>query len=760
MAGLFDEPNVSFVRVAVERGVDQFPDGLTYGVPERLHPLQIGQLVTVPLGKGNTPTPAWVIQTSENPPILPKGKETKQVLEKDRDAMILPEDLVELAQWISQYYFAPIGPTLATMLPGPVRHGTGLVTRQLIDFAKKPTPDVNITSKQQGVLDSLATIPESERPIEASALMKLANLGSRGPIDRLVEHGQLIAHHVTRVEATWFRQSVDATIPDSLTDEQDNIIENITTTIGEYASHLIFGVTGSGKTEIYIRLIERAIADGGTALVLVPEISLTPQTAARLMGRFPEKRIAILHSALTKSQRHQQWSIVADGSADIVIGARSAVFAPIPKDQLRIVIVDEEHDHSYKQDNSPRYHGRDVAIRRAWNSNCPIILGSATPSMESWWNATRRNVSTLHTLRNRAPGLRAPDIEVVDMRFERQRDVIGNSVLSAKLEKGMNETISQGGQVLLLLNRRGFAPWIACSNRTCGWILKCDHCDSSMVYHRKKPLEEAGFVRCHHCGTEQRVPKNCPDCSKKVILLGAGTQRVEALLRESLQIPNEQIARLDSDTMKKSSDLHAMLDKFGSGEIKILLGTQMIAKGLDFPNVQLVGVIDADTAIDLPDFRAAERTYQLVSQVCGRCGRGEHPAKAIIQTYSPDAAAIELASKGAYEQFATSELSFRQTSHVPPVTRMARFVVRDTVFEKAAGRAESLADRLRSIAVGGIEISPAAACVLPRLSDRFRFDVIVTAQTSKELQTFLAKVRQTISASRELVVDIDPISML
>jgi primosomal protein N' (replication factor Y) len=281
-----------------------------------------------------------------------------------------------------------------------------------------------------------------------------------------------------------------------------------------------------------------------------------------------------------------------------------------------------------------------------------------------------------------------------------------------------------------------------------------------MVYHRKTPLEEAGFVRCHHCGTEQRVPKNCPDCSKKVILLGAGTQRVEALLRESLQIPSEQIARLDSDTMRKSSDLHTILDKYGRGDITILLGTQMIAKGLDFPNVRLVGIIDADTAIDLPDFRAAERTYQLVSQVCGRCGRGEHTAKAIIQTYSPDATAIELASKGEFEQFATSELSFRQSSHVPPMTRMARFIVKDTEFEKASGRADSLSDRLQSIATDGIHISPAAACVLPRLADRFRFDVIVTARSSKELQTFLTNARKTVSANRELVVDVDPISML
>lgn len=760
MAGLFDEPTLSYVQVAVERGVDQFPDGLTYGVPQRLHPLQVGQLVTVPLGRGNSPTSAWVIRADGEAPTLPKGKETKQVLESDHDAIVLPRDLLDLARWMSHYYFTPIGPTLATMLPGPVRHGTGLVTKQLVDIAPEPTQGVTVTKKQQHVLDTLAALPDDEKPIEPRILMTKAGIGSRGPIDRLVAHGQLSCHHITRVEANWFRQSIDATIPDELTEEQHAAIQSISDNLTEYASHLLFGVTGSGKTEVYIRLIEKAIANDGTALVLVPEISLTPQTAARLMGRFPEKRIAILHSALTKAQRHQQWSLIADGKADIVIGARSAVFAPIPQEMLRIIVVDEEHDHSYKQDQAPRYNGRDVAVRRAWMSNCPIILGSATPSMESWWNATVREISTLHKLTARAPGLHAPDIELVNMKHERKQNEIGNAVLSGTLEHAIQRTIANDGQVLLLLNRRGFAPWIACANRTCGWMMKCEHCDASMVYHRKKPLEEAGFVRCHHCGTEQRVPKVCPECEKKVIQLGAGTQRVEALLRESLQIPSDQIVRLDSDTMQKSSELHAMLDRFGNGEIKVLLGTQMIAKGLDFPNVQLVGVIDADTSIDLPDFRSAERTYQLVSQVCGRCGRGSAKAKAIIQTFNPEAIPIALASKGNFEQFAKKELSFRRASFVPPATRMVRFIIRDSNFERAATRADSLCDRLRAFAAEEVKVSGAATCVLPRIADRFRFDVIATASTSKELQAFLQKARGTITANRDLAVDVDPTSML
>ncbi|MAI67921.1 MAG: primosomal protein N' [Phycisphaerae bacterium] len=761
MAGLFDEPSVKYARVAVERGVDKYPDGLTYGVPQRLMPLNIGQLVTVPLGRGNTSTSAWVLAVTDDAPDLTPGKETKQLYEKDRDTIALLPDILNLAKWMSNYYCAPIGPTLSTMLPGPVRQGTGLVTKQLVDLAENPPTDVRITPKQQRVLNVLAELPKQKRPIQPKELMQLAGLGSKSPIDKLIEHKQLRCHQVSRIEATWFKQALDARIPNQLTDEQTTIIDAIgdSTSTG-YSSHLLFGVTGSGKTEIYIRLIEKAIAQGGTALVLVPEISLTPQTAARLMGRFPDKRIAILHSALTKSQRHQQWALVADGKADIVLGARSAVFAPLHDEQIKIIIVDEEHDHSFKQDNAPRYNGRDVAIRRAWTAKCPIILGSATPSMESWWNATRRNVSTLHKLTKRAPGLTAPTIEIVDMRKERIQGEIGYPILSTRLQTAINQTLATDGQILLLLNRRGFSPWITCTNRTCGWMLKCDHCDTSMVYHRKKPLEQAGFVRCHHCGTEQRMPKTCPDCSKKVIQLGAGTQRVEASLRESLQIPSEQIARLDTDTARKASDLHTTLERFGAGDIRVLLGTQMIAKGLDFPNVKLVGVIDADTAIDFPDFRASERTYQLVSQVCGRCGRGEGSATAIIQTFNPDAPAIILASKTDYETFATNELQFRQGAFVPPAFRMARFIIKDNTFERTAGRADSLRARLQSIEAPGITFSPVAPCVLPRIADRFRFDLTVTSATSQTMQHFLQEARKMSKSGRDIAIDVDPLSML
>ncbi|MDP6541381.1 MAG: primosomal protein N', partial [Phycisphaerales bacterium] len=660
-------------------------------------------------------------------------------------------------------YCAPIGPTLSTMLPGPVRKGVGLKTRKLVDLADHPPVDAKATRKQQVVLDTLSKLPSNDRPVGIAKLMSLASLGSRGPIDRLCDRGFLVRHQITTVEASWFKQTIDDKEPPVLTNEQKQIFESIAPTIEDgYSCHLLHGATGSGKTEIYMRLIEEAIKDGGKAIVLVPEISLTPQTASRLMGRFPDKRVAILHSALTKAQRHQQWAMVASGEADIILGARSSVFAPVPIEKLKLIIVDEEHDHSFKQDQTPRYHGRDVAIRRASTAKCPIILGSATPSMESWWNATKRNISTLHSLPKRAPGLTSPKVEIINMRIARAGAQGTTPIFSRELEGAIQRSLANGGQVLLLLNRRGFAPWIACSSRLCDWILRCEHCESSKVYHRRKPLEEVGFVRCHHCSKEQRVPKSCPHCEKCVIRLGAGTQRLEAVIRETIHLPGDQIARLDTDTSRKRADLHKTLEKFSRGDIRVLLGTQMISKGLDVPGVTLVGVIDADTAIDLPDFRSSERTYQLVAQVCGRCGRGTKEAKAIVQTYNPESPAIVRAANNQYVEFASDELRIRQETGLPPTSRMVRFVVRDDNFETTAGRADSLFERLSSIAPPSIELTRPAPCPLTRIADRFRFDVTATAPTAEELQQFLslARSRRFVENNRDLVIDVDPVSMM
>jgi primosomal protein N' (replication factor Y) len=565
----------------------------------------------------------------------------------------------------------------------------------------------------------------------------------------------------------------------ALTDAQRGVVDAIGATLGRgFSQHLVFGVTGSGKTEVYMQLVRRALDAGRTALVLVPEIALTPQTGGRLLARFPQERVAILHSGLTASQRNQQWSLVARGEVRLVMGARSAVFAPIPDGALGLVVVDEEHDQSYKQDQMPRYHGRDVAIRRAQLAGCPVVLGSATPSLESWFNATERRASELHVLRSRAPGLRLPKVQVVDFAEERRRFPDRRvHLLGPTLAGAVQETLDGGGQVLVLLNRRGYANYIACSDARCGWMMRCDHCDAGMICHS---LPDAGggaagrFVRCHHCQSEQRLPRDCPKCGRGVTVFGLGVQRVEeelARLHASL-VPGETMIRIDADSMQDAADFHDALGRFGRGEARLLVGTQMIAKGLDFPGVRLVGVVNADTALNLPDFRAAERTFQLVSQVCGRCGRGADAGRAIVQTFQPDAPAIRLAAEHDYESFAREELALRRRFGLPPWRRMARMVLRDEDEERAREEAESLARTLAEAAAGGdrapggggptIEVSGPAPCPIARIADRWRMQVEVTAPGAAELGRFLTASRNAgiLRPGEAMAVDVDPVALM
>jgi primosomal protein N' (replication factor Y) len=407
-----------------------------------------------------------------------------------------------------------------------------------------------------------------------------------------------------------------------------------------------------------------------------------------------------------------------------------------------------------------------------------VVLGSATPSLESWFNATERRASELHVLRSRAPGLRLPKVQVVDFAEERRRFPDRRvHLLGPTLAGAVQETLDGGGQVLVLLNRRGYANYIACSDARCGWMMRCDHCDAGMICHS---LPDAGggaagrFVRCHHCQSEQRLPRDCPKCGRGVTVFGLGVQRVEeelARLHASL-VPGETMIRIDADSMQDAADFHDALGRFGRGEARLLVGTQMIAKGLDFPGVRLVGVVNADTALNLPDFRAAERTFQLVSQVCGRCGRGADAGRAIVQTFQPDAPAIRLAAEHDYESFAREELALRRRFGLPPWRRMARMVLRDEDEERAREEAESLARTLAEAAAGGdrapggggptIEVSGPAPCPIARIADRWRMQVEVTAPGAAELGRFLTASRNAgiLRPGEAMAVDVDPVALM
>ena len=767
-------------QVAIERGIDRYPNGLSYALPEGLEHLTAGDRVVVPLGRGNVPTSGWIVRTIEAGEADEQlggmdANRLKAVLKADPSGARLPGDLLSLAHWISEYYICPIGMTLAAMLPAAVRQQRGKVTRQFIDLPPDSPDPTTLPARfgrgRRKVLEILHAMPAEERPLEIGILAERAGLRTKGPIRALLEQGLVVGATRSSIHADWMQRSeaiAGKAPPPEPTPAQANAIESIASTLDAgFSQHLLFGVTGAGKTEVYIRLVDHVIQRGKIALVLVPEIALTPQTAGRLFNRFPDRRVALLHSGLTQAQRNQQWTMVAEGEIDIVIGARSAIFAPIPDGRLGLIVVDEEHDGSYKQDSAPRYNGRDVAIRRAQLAACPILLGSATPSLETWHNAVNRGLMTLHRLPERAPGLALPRVEIMDFAEERKRwNDKRIHLLGPRLARTLSETVSSGAQALILLNRRGYANYISCPDVRCGWVMQCEQCDAGMVYHRdRQPASKLHeFVRCHHCLTEQRLPSKCPQCSRKTTVFGLGTQRVEQEVRELLgpSVGPEAVKRVDSDTMRGASDFHETLDRFARGRIKVLLGTQMIAKGLDFPNVRLVGVVNADTALNLPDFRATERTYQLVSQVTGRCGRSTQSGIAIIQTFQPDAPAIRIAALHDYETFANGELVERKRFGLPPIRRMARIVIRDQDDNACRLAAEALAERLRPHLVEDVELQPPEPCPIGRISGRTRWQILLLAPDANTLRSVLRAARRAdvIKPGERIAVDVDPLGLM
>ncbi|MFM1821861.1 MAG: primosomal protein [Planctomycetota bacterium] len=751
------------VVVAVERAVDRSPDGLTYALPPALADLPEGARVEVPLGRGETPTAGWIVRrlAAGEDPGIPRAK-IKPLLAQDPSGVVLPGELVQFARWISAYYACPIGMTLASILPAAVRKSIGRVEKTLVDLAPTP-PDAKITKRQREALEVLATLPT--RPVELADLAKAAGYASLEPLKRLVASGHLVATRKTAVEAGFIARAGNVAPAPVPTAEQQAAITAISRDFGRFAQHLLFGVTGAGKTEVYIRLLEECVRRGTRAILLVPEISLTPQTVGRIAARLAHAKVAVLHSGLTEAQRNQQWTLLAEGGADVVVGARSAIFAPIPDGTLGLVVVDEEHEPGYKQDSAPRYHGRDSAIRRAQLAGCPVVLGSATPSLESWANAVERRVSSLHRLTTRAPGLSVPKVRVVDFAAER-REISDRRVnlIGPTLRASMEKTLRAGGQVLLLLNRRGYANYIACTDPRCGWTLSCSECDAGMVCHMDAvPTGRRSYVRCHHCLAEQLLPTRCPECGKGVTVFGLGTQRVEEELTRLFPslVEGETLLRVDGDTMQTAAHFHDALERFGRGEVKVLMGTQMIAKGLDFPNVRLVGVVSADTALAMPDFRAGERTFQLVSQVSGRAGRGAEPGQAIIQSFEPETPAIRLAAAHDFEAFATAELADRRAFGLPPYRRLARLIMRHPGERECATRAADLAAALRSFS-GVAEVRGPTPCAIARIAGKYRQQIELLADSPAEISRVLAEARSRglLKLGEELAVDVDAIAAM
>jgi primosomal protein N' (replication factor Y) len=777
--GLFSEeapPTGPFLAVALERSIDG--KTLTYAPPvesEEAAEALVGRACMAPLGRGGprkgsqsgggSPTRGVIVAVGGSE--LLDGFDPHKVrrLLAVGDARLRP-GVLELGRWISEYYACPLGMTLAAMLPAAVKKAVGRKKRTSL----KPTgaeTNAKLPPATRKAWEKLQAVPPDAFPLEERDLVHRLELKNAGPIRRLLALGLLEEVVLTDVVA----RTQDAT-PLALetgpaptpTPEQRAVIDGVT--LDGFSTHLLFGVTGSGKTEVYLQLLERVLASGRSGIVLVPEIALTPQLSSRFIARFApvlgERGVAVLHSGLSAGQRHRAWDAVSRGLARVVVGPRSALFAPLTN--VGLIVVDEEHASDYKQDQAPRYHGRDAAIKRAHIEGCPVLLGSATPSLESWRNA-QLGRSTLWRMPTRAPGSAGlPMVEVVDLAEERKASRQRGhrmELLGPTLEGALRETLSDGGQAVMLLNRRGFARVVACPDMMCGWSLSCDSCSAAMVFHRKGVLSKRGLVRCHHCLAEQMMPKSCPACGKKTILLGRGTQRLEDELVEMVGLNESEVARMDGDTMHRAADYQGVLTRIAGGSIKVLLGTQMIAKGLDFPNIRLVGVVDADTALGIADWRCQERTFQLVSQVAGRAGRGKKPGRVIVQTLSPDLPSIRAAAAHDYERFAADELEVRKQAHLPPYTRAAWIVARDRQYAKAEARAFEIAGLLAEAFGDKARVEGPAPAPLERAHDEYRVGLEVYAASAAILRDGLLKIRAQhgLVSDASVAIDVDPVSI-
>jgi primosomal protein N' (replication factor Y) len=724
--------------VVLPEGVEK---PLDYLVPEPIAADVVpGKRVRVPLGRGNRERLAYCVAVRSGE--LPQSP-LKSVIGVEDERPLLSPRMIELTEWMAERWMARWGEVLEAVLPAGVRSSRRVRVAPLL-VASGATPARRLTPAQAKVLTAAA------RPATAAALAEAAG-ASRAVIARLVKLGLLDeagSVDLSRLPAE--RPAIRHDRPAELSAAQQAARAAI---IGpmqakRHETIVLFGVTGSGKTEVYLQAVEEAVALGRQAIVLVPEISLTPQTCDRFRARFGA--VAVLHSHLTPAERHAQWREIAAGRVNVIVGARSAIFAPAPR--LGLIVIDEEHETSFKQATAPRYHARDVAEWIARAENVPLVLGSATPSLETF-SRCLAGEWTMCRLADRVGGSELPAVMTVDLRDPKAR---AKGAISPRLAAGITWALGSGGQVMLLLNRRGFATHVQCLS--CGHTARCPQCDLALTLH-----QPGSRGICHGCGLVTRVPTECPECGAPgLVQRGTGTQRLEEHVRSLF--PGARVARMDTDTMRTRGSHERTLDAFRAREIDILVGTQMIAKGLDFPAVMLVGVVHADAALHLADFRAAERTCQLVTQVAGRSGRGPLGGRVVVQTSTPDHPAIRAAAAHDYEAFVRSELPIREALLYPPAGSVVRIVVRSGSEQAVADWAGAIADAIRRAAkeTAGIRVLGPAPCPIERLRDRFRWHVHVHGADGPALRDLVRRATAAIHAPDDVawIIDVDPVEML
>jgi primosomal protein N' (replication factor Y) (superfamily II helicase) len=797
---------------------------LHYQAPPELHPpAKAGARVIVPLG--NRQVMGIILSISDFDRENSPHHEMRPILTVLDDHPVMPAELLNLCRWMADYYFYPLGEVIKTALPNQVvadpvtTYRLTLAGQEaarsasapalLMQMARSPGPLVPEEGKPTSAVPSHSTvlkrlerqglvartyewrysppapkltknvqlvsseIPEHwVRNVKIKALVQLLEQsGSAVPLrevrakvgnadywlKKLSTAGMVKIASCEEIRESHFAQELHYVRPPILTPDQRAVAAAVSPLFRSprFEPFVLHGVTGSGKTEIYLHLVREALEQGIGSLILVPEIALSSQLEALFRQRF-ERSLAVWHSGLGGNIRYDQWRELRAGNRLVLLGVRSAVFMPIQN--LGLIIVDEEHDASLKQDDHLRYHGRDVAIMRARMLKIPILLSSATPSLQSMQNV-RLNRHTLLSLPRRIHDRPLPEIQVVDMRQENK----AHRILSHALRESIVDTVSSGNQLLLFLNRRGFSSFLLCS--VCGEVVQCPHCSVSLTYHQSQNL-----LCCHYCGWKQAIPEHCPTCDHAALIRqGFGTERVEDEVRKLL--PNEPIVRIDRDTVKQSARIIDHLNTIRRSEAKVLIGTQMIAKGHDFPNMTLVGIINSDTALQIPDYRSAETTVQLLMQVSGRAGRGEIPGRVLLQTYNPTHYTIEATLQGDYQRFCETELGKRKSLQYPPFTKFVRFLLTDTNEIRTQEAAHQLAEICSNVAVNlksrgrHVSIMGPAPAPLQKLNNRHRYHVMAKTWTNGDLQDFTTEIlsrARSIPVIRRVsfAVDRDPVNTL
>ncbi len=724
---------------------------LDYAIPEHMSGVTRGSRVEVPLrARGTTGTVLALVQPE--PEWAHRLRPLKRLVNEEP---VISPALMDLAEWAARYYAVPVEQMIRCIVPEPVRQERHEEkTRKVVVLQDWPDDDtlnkINRRAPRQAtILRYLHASAEKREP-----LADLGGSASLAPCRALEKAGyvRIEEEQVHRDPAG--SEQFAPTQPLELNPEQAAALAAINAAYdaGDTKPLLLQGVTGSGKTEVYLQAAQRAMSQGKGVLILVPEISLTPQTMARFKGRFAQEpgSVAILHSAMSDGERFDEWHAIHRGKARIAIGPRSAVFAPVQN--LGLIIVDEEHDSSYKQENSPRYHGRDLAVLRAKLEGATIVLGSATPSLESLYNVQQDKYSMLR-MDKRADGQRLPLTRVLDMRSE-PKDKRNLGILSERLRMAIDERLNKGEQVILLLNRRGFARALQCPE--CGYVANCEHCALPMTFHATE-----NRLVCHICGYRQMVPGRCPDChTANIALEGYGTQKVEAVLRRCF--PQARLQRVDADVTTRKNALRDILADFRAHRTDILLGTQMISKGLDFPGVTLVGVLNADLGLNIPDPRAAERTFQLLTQVAGRAGRGDLDGEVIVQTFNPQAAAIQFARRHDTDGFAETEMELRQQMNFPPFCHMAVITARSEQEDVAALAMETLHKRLLEALPPQVQISDPLPAPLAKAYGQFRYQCTLKAPRSRIIADICSREIAAMNCGEgvTLTLDIDAYSFM